>query len=361
MRSPSSLSIRLATPNDSKSWDTYVLNHPDGLAYQFFAWKEAVEGAYGFECPYFLAEAEGALCGVFPLAHIRLPLCKGTLVSLPYCDAGGILADSNDVRSRLLEQALEYATERSISNVEIRSVVPIRMDDEKTRHPRKVRMLLSLPGDSETLLAGFKSKLRSQVKKPSKDGLRSRLGGIELLDVFYPVFAENMRDLGSPVHSREWLRCVLECYGERARCCIVTMPDGEPAAGGLILCHPQTVSIPWASSLRRLNRWNPNMLLYWSFLEYAADHGHVAFDFGRSTPEEGTYRFKAQWGAKPQALHWVHYDTRREASIESLMNPGSQSAHQGGARREIAERVIQRMPLFIARFLGSRIRRYVSL
>ncbi|MGD8386285.1 MAG: FemAB family PEP-CTERM system-associated protein [Desulfobacteraceae bacterium] len=360
MSSTIPLSIRLATPNDRASWDAYVLNHPDGLAYQLFAWKEAVEGAYGFECPYFLAEAEGTLCGVFPLAHIHLPLCKGTLVSLPYCDAGGILADSDGVRGRLLEQALDYATERGISNVEIRSVVPIGMDDEKTRHPSKVRMLLSLPGDSETLLAGFKSKLRSQVKKPSKDGLRSRLGGVELLDVFYPLFAENMRDLGSPVHSREWLRCVLERYGEHARCCIVTMPDGEPAAGGLILCHPQTVSVPWASSLRRLNRWNPNMLLYWSFLEYAADQGHAAFDFGRSTPEEGTYRFKAQWGAKPQPLHWACSNTSHTQNNADPTKPVSPGATQGFGR-EAAERVIQRMPLFISQLVGTRLRRYITL
>ena len=78
----------------------------------------------------------------------------------------------------------------------------------------------------------------------------------------------------------------------------------EPAAGGVILCHSQTVSIPWASAHRHLNRWNPNMLLYWTFLEYAADQGYAFFDFGRSTPGEGTYRFKEQWGAKPAPLFW---------------------------------------------------------
>ncbi|MFP4035940.1 MAG: FemAB family XrtA/PEP-CTERM system-associated protein [Desulfobacteraceae bacterium] len=357
---PPTPSIRLAAPDDRQVWDAYVLGHPQGLAYQLFAWKEAVEGAYGFECPYFLAEANGSICGVFPLAHVHLPLRKGALVSLPYCDAGGILADSEAIRQRLLEEAVHYASERGIAKIEVRSVNPIGRDPEETRHPEKVRMLLHLPGDADSLMAGFKSKLRSQVRKPSKDGLQAKLGGVELLDAFYPVFAENMRDLGSPVHSEKWLRKVLEGYNSRSRCSIVTMPDGEPAAGGIILCHSQTVSIPWASSLRRLNRWNPNMLLYWSLLEYAANQGFARFDFGRSTSEEGTYRFKAQWGAEPHALHWACYETRL-ASGQERLKPELQAAGAHAKGRETAERVIRKTPLPLSQFLGSRLRRYISL
>ena len=87
------LTIHLATNSARQKWDNYVLNHPKGLAYQLYARKEAVESAYGFDCPYFIAQEEGIVRGVFPSARIHLPFCKGSLVSLPYCDAGGILAD----------------------------------------------------------------------------------------------------------------------------------------------------------------------------------------------------------------------------------------------------------------------------
>jgi len=354
------MNIRAAGPNDRQTWDAYVLKHNQGLAYQLFAWKEAVEKAYGFECHYFLAESEGTLCGVFPLAHIHLPLCKGSLVSLPYCDAGGILADSDDVRRELLDHALQYATEQGIPKVEVRSVNPIGNDPEATRHRSKVRMLLPLPDGADELLSSLKSKLRSQVRKPQKDSLKCKLGGPELVDAFYPIFAENMRDLGSPVHSQKWLRCILEYYDGRARCAIVRMPDGEPAAGGVILCHSRTVSIPWASSLRRLNRWNPNMLLYWSFLEYASNQGYGYFDFGRSTPEEGTYRFKAQWGAEARPLYWAGYDTITASNAYAPLEPAPQEAAKGRGR-ETVEALIQKMPIPLARFMGSRLRRYIAL
>ena len=304
------IEIRLAVEEDRKRWDDYVLAHPKGLAYQLFAWKDAVNSAYGFKGHYFFAMDNDLIKGIFPLIRTHLPLLKGEWVSLPYCDAGGILADSREIEMSLLLKALESARDLEISRIEIRSSKPIgNIPPESTAHKEKVRMILPLPNNSEELLEGFKSKLRSQVLKPTKDGLKTKVGRVELVDEFYSVFVENMRDLGSPVHSKKWFLSLLEAYCERAICVMVHMPDGEPAAGGLILCHGKTVSIPWASSLRRMNRWNPNMLLYWTFLEYASNEGYEYFDFGRSTVGEGTYKFKEQWGAQPNALHWARFST----------------------------------------------------
>ena len=291
------MQIRVATTDDQPVWDEYVYNHPKGLAYQLFAWKQAVKQAYGFEGKYFLAESSGDICGVLPLIELRVPLRGESLISLPYCDAGGVLADSSEVAKELLNEAFS-----SSQRCEIRSA--FELDSGLSNQTDKVRMLLDLPASSNELLAGLKSKLRSQVKKPIRDGLMVKMGGGELVDTFYRIFAANMRDLGSPVHSLTWIKAVVDSYAENCRVAVVYTPNGEPAAAGIILLQRQTVSIPWASALREYNRLNPNMLLYWTFLEFAADNGHRYFDFGRSTPSEGTYRFKQQWGALPKPLYW---------------------------------------------------------
>ena len=69
------------------------------------------------------------------------------------------------------------------------------------------------------------------------------------------------------------------------------------------------------------------MLLYWSLLEYSSDHGYTTFDFGRSSVEASTYRFKAQWGAEPHQLHW-HYWLREGEEMPGLTpdNPKYQLA-----------------------------------
>ena len=370
----SNIQIREAEYRDASRWDNYVALHKKGLAYHFFAWKKALESSYDFNCPYFLAEQESRVCGILPTVHVHPPLRKGQLVSLPYCDVGGILADSPEIAKILLNYACQYAFKLKIPSIEIRHQSNIskqkssdsfykkdsisQTDISKSSVPGKVRMLLKLPDNSKALMASFKSKLRSQVRKPGRDGLIFNLGGIELLNYFYSVFAENMQALGSPVHSKKWLSSILKYYGEKAKCGVVFMPDKTPTAAGIILCHDRTVSIPWASSLQRFNRFNPNMLLYWSFLKFATDNRYRFFDFGRSTPGEGTYKFKAQWGAKPQPLQWERWQIGKKSFHSN--NSGSIS-NSNGRSRVIAEKIIQKIPLPFATFLGSRLRKYISL
>ena len=349
------MQIRTATDADQPAWDDYVLNHPEGLAYQLFAWQRAVKKAYGYDACYLLAEKENKTCGVLPLIDFRIPFFGSSLISLPYCDAGGILADDVDVAQKLLERALSLA-QQSWAKCHIRTTQPLPVDCNNVAD--KVRMLLDLPDNSEQLLAGLKAKLRSQVKKPVRDGLTVKLGGAELIDQFYTVFAENMRDLGSPVHSRHWIESIVETYGESARVAVVYTPDGAPAAAGIILLHPTTVSIPWASALRKYNRMNPNMLLYWTFLAFAADNGYPRFDFGRSTPGEGTYRFKEQWGANPRQLFWYDLPTAT-GSGKDVSAERSTSVLSG--KRQLVANLWQRLPVAATNTLGPYLRRYISL
>ncbi|MFW5908254.1 MAG: GNAT family N-acetyltransferase [Desulfosalsimonas sp.] len=367
--------VRRAEDEDKELWDNYVTSHQNTVAYHLFAWKQSVEEAYGFDCPYFVAEKQGKVCGILPLVHVAAPLGRGQLVSLPFCDVGGIPADSPGISESLFSHACNYAAVNRVSKIEIRHFPNIVFSDTDRNRKKdhkssskapgrdisgngKVRMLLDLPESSDALLVSFKSKLRSQVKKPAREGLFVRIGGRELLPDFYHVFAENMRELGSPVHSKKWLDSILRNYGSQAKCGMVYLPDQRPAAGGIILCHNRIVSIPWASSMPHLNHYSPNMLLYWSFLEYAADNGYQYFDFGRSTPGEGTYKFKAQWGAKPQQLFWERWKINGKTVSEDTMGAVSNA---NGKSRAVAEKMIRKTPLPVATFLGSRIRKYISL
>jgi len=366
--------VRLAGFSDHKRWNDYVTTHKNGFVYHLFEWKKAIEAAYGFDCPYFILEHKNRIRGIMPTAHIRLPFGRGRLVSQPYCDVGGALTDEPEMADSLFAYVSQYARQRRISEIEIRDIPEfppgseghISCNGENTfssgsLEPSvsgKVRMLLDLPKDSEELLSSFKSKLRSQIRKPIRDGLTAEVGGKEMLAEFYSVFAENMRALGSPTHSMKWLDSVLTHFGDKAKCGMVYMPDKTPAAGGIILCHNKFVSIPWASSVPRLNRFNPNMLLYWTFLKFAADNGYRYFDFGRSTPNEGTYKFKAQWGAKSHPLIWKKWEIGRNGvhSASAVSN-----FHSNSRIRPMAATVIQHTPLPFATFLGSRIRKYISL
>jgi FemAB-related protein (PEP-CTERM system-associated) len=200
-------------------------------------------------------------------------------------------------------------------------------------------------------MKSFKSKLRSQIKKPLKEGLNSKVGGLELLEDFYKVFSINMRDLGSPLHSKEIMRNTLEEFPDTARIVIVHK-DNQSLACGLIVGFKNILENPWASALREYSRLSPNMLLYWSMLEYACDNGFSSFDFGRSSPSEGTYKFKEQWGAEPSPLNW-HYISLNGRAADAEIDEKS--------KFEKAIRYWQKLPVPVTRIIGPMIRKHIGL
>jgi FemAB-related protein (PEP-CTERM system-associated) len=220
----------------------------------------------------------------------------------------------------------------------------------------KVRMLLSLPASADELMAQFKSKLRSQIRKAEKNGLSYKIiatpqTDTQALNDFYAVIAENMRLLGSPVHSKKWYREVLACYGEHVYLALVEF-EGIVVGAALVITTNNKAVIPWASTRADYNRLAPNMLLYWAVLSEAANRGMQEFDFGRSTVGEGTYNFKKQWGCLPQALNWQVYKNGTIQMAEHIKKSSD---------REIVEKVWRKLPLALTNNLGPKVRKYISL
>ena len=331
------------------SWDAYVSSHPEAAPYHRFAWLTAIERAYGFTPVPLMAVSDSRVVGIFPLVKLKQPGLPAWLISLPYCDFSGQLADDEEIERLLLARALLVARGQGAAGVEI------RREDPCTQQTPKVLMRLSLPQGAQQLMDCFPAKLRSQVKKPLRDGLRVSWGGENLLDTFYRVFTRNMLDMGSPTHSLDWFQEVVRGYGDRAWVTVVSLPDGTPSAAAITLTEGQWAFVPWASSLKEHKRQNANMLLYWSMLSRAADAGLKGFDFGRSTPGQGTHRFKSQWGAKQQGLVWTrqHLVLNEQESVLTTRN--------NQRLRPLAEACWRCLPLGVANWAGPTLRRYISL
>ena len=351
------LLIRLSTDHDREKWDSFVATDPEASPYHWYAWKRAVEKAYHHKGFYLMAENENGDCfGVLPLICIKMPWGKKIFVSLPYCDYAGPLG-ADEVKKALIEEAISLAWKEKAQSIEIRfaykqEFLNGNMPENFQANNRKVRMLRDLPSTSSELWSEFKPKLRAQIRRPQKEGLKEELGGKELLNDFYRVFNLNMHRLGSPVHDRRWFESLLEEYGDKAKVGVVRHKKGVPVAGGILLTIGQRACVPWASSLREYNQLAPNMLLYYQFLSWASENGYKQFDFGRSTPGEGTYKFKEQWGSFPQPLHWL------KQKFNGAPKTGITS--KSSARDKVAS-IWSKLPLPIASFLGPKLRKYISL
>jgi FemAB-related protein (PEP-CTERM system-associated) len=337
----SSVSVRLLTPGDERKWDQYVFDVRDSSAYHAAGWKRVIEKSFGHKTYYLLSEDEGGnVRGILPLVHMKSLMFGNFIVSMPYFNYGGICTQHIESYRALLEEAIRIARRERAEHIEFREERII--ENGLPFKTSKVSMRLELPSSADDLWKSFPSKLRSQIRRPERDGLYVDVGREDRLDAFTYVFAMNMRDLGTPVYTKDFFRNILETFPQSTWICTV-YKEKEPIASGILLGFKDCLEIPWASSIRKYNSLSPNMLLYWSVLQYACQHGYRVFDFGRSTPGEGTYNFKGQWGAKPAPLYW-YYWTRRRDSLPEL-NPKN-------PKYRTAIEIWKRLPVPLTKILG---------
>jgi len=339
--------MRITTEISGVQWDAFADSHPAATAYHAWRWKHVFESAFGHETVYLAALDGDEVKGVLPLAIFRSRLFGRFGVSVPFLNYGGLLASTPDAAAALVGRATEIARERKLSHIELRHLSRQCPDLHARQH--KVRMLLTLPQDVKHGWEGLDRKVRNQVRKAEKAGLAAREGGEELLDAFYQVFSRNMRDLGTPVYAPDFFRSVLRAFPEQARVFLVEHGTA-PVAAAITIRHRDGIEVPWASSLREYRADSPNNLLYWQIIQHAIGAGLRVLDFGRSTPNEGTYHFKKQWGAEPSPLYWEYILVGRAAPADlSPKNP------KFGA----AIAVWKRLPVSVTTALGPHIVRSI--
>ncbi len=339
-RAQNETGLRISTTAPATDeWNAYVAAHPAGHFYLRADFLADI-AALGRHTPHYIAarDKDDNLCGVLPLVEMRSRLFGHFAVSVPYFNYGGALGDTPEIETRLIAAARELL-KQGCAHIELRDTrrrtgLPARTD--------KASMLLELPETGKQLFDGFSAKLRAQIRRPQREALEYRHGGVELLDDYYRVFSEHMRDLGTPVYSKNLFRLMLEKYA--GHCSLHLLYHAEkPVAAAFLLKDCHVMQIPWASTLRSANHLSANMLLYWKVLEYAIAQQCEWFDFGRSSIDAGTYRFKQQWGAAPVQHYW-HYLLPEGDELPGI-NPDN-------PKYKLLIAVWQRLPLWLTRMIG---------
>lgn len=305
------------------------------------AWLEILRIAQNHTVFAIEAVSCGQTFGFLPLAYVRSLLFGRFLVSLPYLNSNGVCAESADVQAHLVNRAVHLAQELGVRYLELRQEKAIDHPELTAQLTSKVHMRLELPGAVEHLWKGLDSKVRNQVRKGEKQGFTVHWGGRDLLPSFYDVLSENMRDLGTPVYGRRLFQEILTTFPEQAEICL--LKDGERPIATALLLHGWGVSeVPTASSLKSYNPRCANVLMYWKLLERSVERGQRQFDFGRSTTEGNTFKFKKQWGAVPHPAVWQYAVKDGETPDMRPDNP----------RFGRAIRLWQKLPVRLSRLLG---------
>ena len=324
--------------NDLSGWEAFAESN-NASHYHHHRWQDVL-GEMGREAKYLVAKSDAnEVLGILPIALTKSTLFGSYGVSLPYFNYGGPLGVAENVEDALIEYAYTRTADWNIDYVELRDV------KKRAKYPAredKVCMKLELQSfDSiESLFASFNAKVRSQAKKSLRDGLRVSWGGSHLLDDYYRVFAHHMRDLGTPVYAKSFFASILETFPADTHL-VVGYIDSEPVSCAFLLEHKTHWEIPWASTLRRANRYNANMAMYARILEEVIARKGTQFDFGRSSKDAPTYKFKKQWGAVEQQLYWYYSDTSKAQSLTT-----------DNVKFSLAIKAWQKLPVSLSKLLG---------
>jgi len=341
----SALTVRSnVAPGDIDRW---VRSRSAATGYHLSGWQDVIQRAFGHETTCLAATHGDTIVGVLPLVFFRSRLFGRFAVSMPFLNYGGVVADSSDAGRALLDVAIDETRSRGGSHLELRHTAQMFSELPPKRH--KVSMRLPLAADADRQWTLLDRKVRNQVRKGDKSGLSVVHGGGELIDDFYTVFAHNMRDLGTPVYGKVFFTQVVRAFPETSRVFVVHH-QGRPVAASLLYWHGPMIEVPWASALRDSNSLCANVFLYWHMLKFSVERGFGVFDFGRSTPNEGTFHFKRQWGAEPLDLVWEYWNAVGAPPLE--LNPKN-------PKFDLAIKVWQRLPVAVATALGPQIIRNI--
>lgn len=332
----------LNDPNEAARIDAWIMARSDGSPFHRPKWLAAIEKATGQEAHCMIAERGGEITGLLPLHIMHSPLFGRALVSSGFAVGGGILSDSATATKRLAAAAWDFAQRWSCPTVELRGgELPggkwIQKSDAHANFARK------LTDNEEEELLAIPRKQRAEVRKGLKNGLVIRTGNnVQDRDWHYDIYAESVRNLGTPVFPKTLMGAVLDAFGDEAD--ILTVLDGDrPVASVLSLYHNGIVMPYWGGGIWDARRLRANDVMYYALMNHAREKGCHSFDFGRSKTGSGAYAFKKNWGFEPAPLSYAVRTA--DGSEPRDVNPNSPKY-----KAQIA--IWQKLPLGIANRIG---------
>jgi FemAB-related protein (PEP-CTERM system-associated) len=312
------LRVRGFGSDDTARWEDFIHHCPEATFFHRIGWKNVIEESFGHKTHYVLAERDGRIVGVLPLAEVRSLLFGSALVSLPFCAYGGVAAVETEAVTALHAHARQLGENLGVAHLELR--------DRASREPSWPqqdlyvtfrRAILPEPDDN---LAAIPRKQRAMVRKGVARGLSSRIDADP--NRFFELYADNMHRHGTPPLAKRYFEALHRTFGRDCEVLTVTDPGGKPVSSVLSFYFRDEVLPYYAGDVDAARELAANDFKYWELLRRACERGLRIFDFGRSKRGTGAFAFKKNWGLEPMPLAYEYCLYRRERIPEhNPLNP----------------------------------------
>jgi FemAB-related protein (PEP-CTERM system-associated) len=296
------MNCRPVEAKDERAWDEFVFAHPQGTFFHRVAWRHVVQEAFRHTPHYLLTERDGAITGILPLVHMKTRLFGNALVSTPFCVYGGPIGGDAESVAMLAREAAALMQRLGATSCEL------RLRDEgvlgwEPSPPLYETFRKPLPATDDAALKAIPRKQRAVVRKGIERGLSTTVTSES--DGFFRLYAESVRNLGTPVFPKRYFRLLLDHFGKDAE--VLTVFENEqPLCSVLSFIHQNEILPYYAGGGMAARGRGGHDFMYWEVMRRAVGQGLNLFDFGRSKIGTGAHSFKKNWGFEPQPLHYCH-------------------------------------------------------
>ncbi len=338
----SELRIRTLSPGEPANWPESLTQLATFTALD--AWTNISRRIYNSPVHRFEAENEDGVHGLLSLVQVSHPVFGKYMATAPFGSYGGFAAGSPDAHLRLLEQAQTLVVETGISYVNIRFDRPdLPLPDGWVNQPLYCTYLVTLSEDPENLLPAYSSDHRNHIRKSLKKGHTLHFGHLDLLEDAYLGLARSMHELGSPYHSKAYLRFMAESLQSNLEFAVQYDAKGKIAGAGVFIKHGDVVTNLHANILRHARGGYAGEFLYWGAIERYGRMGLKIFDLGRSLIGSGNEVFKMKWTPERKPLAYWYW-----------LAPGAKlpALNQKNPKFSAAIAIWKRLPGFVVRLLG---------
>lgn len=292
------------------------------------SWMNFVNDVYGHPVHRFAVLEDDKALGALSMLEVKHPVFGHYLATAPFGNYGGFAYQNLTARDLLLDEARRLAEETKAD------YVSLRFDDTASpraegwvEHPVYSTYLIDLSTTPEDLLKRFSSDHRNHIRKSLKKGQSIRFGHLDLLGEAYEGLALSMHELGSPYHSKAYLRKMAEHLGDTLEFAVTYDSNGRITASGVFIHQGRTIFNLHANILRFARSFYAGEFLYWSVIEHAMQKGFTIFDLGRSLIGSGNDAFKSKWAPEIKPLvYWFWLAPGHELPSLNQKNPKFQFA-----------------------------------
>jgi len=338
------------TTNNKLAYENYIDSKSSSTYVDFFEWRDLIEKVYKLKHFWYMFTENNKITGSLALTLTKHPIMGTYLSTAPFASNGGFHADSSKALTSLLSKASELCKKLNAKYVVIRHLkvnnecnLPIgwyKDSSYATYH-------LPLVSDPDFFLKTHLSKkVRKKINQSKKNNFHIKIGQEDLLIDFWYVISRSMKELGSPYHSKYYLKTLLHTLKGKAQLSVLYDKENSPACCRLFTSKGNTAFSIHGNSLRKYRHMGAGDYFFWLFVTECYRRGIDLIDMGRSLTGSGNEAWKMKWRPKNYPLSYWYYLPKGE-KLPNL--------NQNNPKLQLLIKTWQKLPIWLLNMIGPRL------